>query len=99
MLPLQAKVDLGVMAIKGYSIFPKVPALLTIRLFSVISSTLVGGESYHCAEMQSVYSAAPADWVEKQNNVKVDRVEVLRFKKRVTGYLVYNPVGKSDEIC
>ena len=45
MLPLQARVDLGVMAMKGYSTFPKAPALLdlTIRLFSVISRTLVGG--------------------------------------------------------
>ena len=28
MLPLRARVDLGAMAIKGYSPFPKVPALL-----------------------------------------------------------------------
>ena len=28
MLPLQARVDLGAMAIKGYSAFPKAPALL-----------------------------------------------------------------------
>ena len=30
-LPLQAKVDLGVMAIKGYSAFPKAPALLELQ--------------------------------------------------------------------
>ena len=44
MLPLQARVDLGVMAMKGYPAFPKAPALLepTIRLFSLISRTLVG---------------------------------------------------------
>ena len=35
---------------------------LTIRLFSVISRTLVEGESYPSAEMQSAYSLAPADW-------------------------------------
>ena len=28
MLPQRARVDLGVMAIKGYSAFPKAPALL-----------------------------------------------------------------------
>ena len=28
MLPLQARVDLGAMAVKGYSAFPKAPALL-----------------------------------------------------------------------
>ena len=32
-----------------------------IRLFSVISRTLVGG-GYPSAEKQSVYSTAPADW-------------------------------------
>ena len=35
---------------------------LTIRLFSVISRTLVGGGSYPSAEVQLVYSTAPADW-------------------------------------
>ena len=40
MLPLRARVDLGAMAMKGYSAFPKAPAL-TIRLFSVISRTFV----------------------------------------------------------
>ena len=45
MLPLQARVDLGVMAIKKYSAFPKAQHYwnLTIRLFSVISRTLIGG--------------------------------------------------------
>ena len=35
---------------------------LTIWLFSDITRKLVGGESDPCAEMQSVYSTAPADW-------------------------------------
>ena len=36
---------------------------LTIRFFSVISSTLmVGGGSYPFAEVQSMYSTAPANW-------------------------------------
>ena len=45
MLPLRAKVDLGAMAIKGYSTFSKAPALLEIpiRLFSVISGYSFGG--------------------------------------------------------
>ena len=34
---------------------------LTIKLCSVISRTLIGG-SYASAEVQSVYSIAPADW-------------------------------------
>ena len=60
MLPFWAKVDLGAMAMKGCSAFPKSPASLEppIRLFSVISRILIG-----ClTEVQSVYSAAAADW-------------------------------------
>ena len=40
----RAKVDLGAMAMKGYSAFPKLQHHwnLTIRLFSVISRTLIG---------------------------------------------------------
>ena len=43
-LPPRARVELGAMAIKGYSTFPKLQHCwnLTIRLFSVISRTLDG---------------------------------------------------------
>ena len=41
-LPLWARVDLGAMAMKGYSTFPKHYWSLTIKLFSVISRTLFG---------------------------------------------------------
>ena len=50
---------------KGYSAFPKAWYYwsLTIKLFSEIFRTFVWGEeSYPSAEMQLVYSAAPADW-------------------------------------
>ena len=62
-LPRWARVDLGAMAMKGYSVSlsPQHYWDLTIRLFSVISRTLMGG-SYPSAEVQSVYSTAPADW-------------------------------------
>ena len=64
MRPLQARVDLGVIAIKMYSAFPKAPALLEphhqIILVSYPGHSL--GESYPSAEMQSVYSEATADW-------------------------------------
>ena len=58
MLPRRARVDLGVMAIKGYS-----AGLLEPRhqIASVISRTLVGDGFYPSAEMQSVYSTPPAD--------------------------------------
>ena len=63
-LPLQMRVNLGAMAIKGYSAFPKAQHYwsLTIRLINVISRTLIwwgGGGSYPSAEMQLVYSTAP----------------------------------------
>ena len=66
MLPFWATVDLGAMAMKGFSEFPKLLYHwnLTIRLFSVICRTLIGGGggSYSSAEVQSVYSTAPVNW-------------------------------------
>ena len=53
MLPLRARVDLGAMAIKGYSAFLK--ALLEPH-------NQIGGGSYPSAEKQSVYSTASANW-------------------------------------
>ena len=35
---------------------------LTIKLFNVISRTPIGKGSYPSAEIQSLYSTAPADW-------------------------------------
>ena len=57
----QTGVDLGAMAMKGTPHSPKLQHTwnLTIRLFSVIYRTLVGGGSYPSAEVQSVYSTAP----------------------------------------
>ena len=47
MLLLWARVDLGMMAMNGYSGFDKAPALLlSMRLFNAISRTLGGGKSY-----------------------------------------------------
>ena len=45
MLPLCVRVDLGAMAIQRFSALPKAQDYLslTIRLFSVITRTLVGG--------------------------------------------------------
>ena len=63
MLPHRVGVDLGAMAMKGYSAFPKAPALLeTHHQFSVISGHSLGVGSYHSAEVQSVYFIVPANW-------------------------------------
>ena len=63
MLLLRARVDLGAMAMKGYSAFLKAPPLLEpLRLFNVISGHSFVWRSYASSEMQSVYSTAPADW-------------------------------------
>ena len=56
MLPLCARVDLGAMPMKRFTAFPKAPALLEPHHQSL------WGWSYPSAEMQSVYSTAPADW-------------------------------------
>ena len=62
-LPLQARVDMGVMAMKGYSTFPKAPALLgplIIKLFSVIYKTLIEEREVLSLwrDADSVYSTA-----------------------------------------
>ena len=66
-LPLWARVDLGVMAMKGYSAFPKTLALLEphhqIISYYIQDTRWRGGGLTPSAEKQLVYSTAPADWV------------------------------------
>ena len=61
MLPLRVRVDLGIMAIKEYSIFSKAPELEPHNQmqFCVICWTLIGVGVLPLAENQSVYSIAP----------------------------------------
>ena len=40
MLQLRARVDLGAMAMKGYSAFPKAPALLTERVYMFVGMSM-----------------------------------------------------------
>ena len=61
MLPLQTRVDMGAMATKGYSTFPK--ASPSDCFVSYLGLSL--GELYLSVELQSVYSAVPADWAKK----------------------------------
>ena len=61
-LPLWVRLDLGAMAMKGYSTFPKAPTLLEPHHQIVLDMTLNnhwGGVLTPSAEMQLVYSIAP----------------------------------------
>ena len=63
MLPLQARVDLGAMVMKGYSAFLKAPASLELHHQIVLYHIQdTRGGSYPSVEKQPVYSTAPADW-------------------------------------
>ena len=65
-LPIQARVDLEAMVMKGFTTFSKVPELELHHLMqlNVIAGTLIEGRgSYPSAGMQSVYSTTPADRV------------------------------------
>ena len=62
-LPLWGRVDLGVIAINGHSAFSKAPALLETR-YQIVYCHMQDsrwGKTYPFAEMQLVYSIAPAD--------------------------------------
>ena len=67
---------------KGYSTFPKSRSL-AFRGFSVISWTLVVG-SYSSAEMQSVYSTAPANWANILYRTKYRCIQKKKKKKKKT---------------
>ena len=63
MLLRRASVDLGVMAMNGCSAFPKAIALLELP-HQIVQCHIQDTHwfFYPSAEMQSVYSTAPADW-------------------------------------
>ena len=85
MLQLQGKVDLVVMAMKGYA---QTSLELHHQTFSVISKTLVWGGYYPFAVGQFVYSIAQADWASIINMQYVIYVQTNAFIK-VMGY----PIG------
>ena len=64
-LPLWARLELGAIAMKGYAAFLIAKASRLDCLVSYPGHSL--RECYPSAEMQSVYSAAPADWATKSN--------------------------------
>ena len=59
MITLQARVDLGAMAMKGYSTFPKAPALREPHNQIIQCHIRRGGIP---TPQQLVYSTAPTDW-------------------------------------
>ena len=91
MLPLRVRVNLGVMAMKWCTIFPKAPGL---EPYLHIKDTRCGwmGECYLSAELQLVYSTAAADWAigdslgesypsaEKQSVYSTDRLYQCFYK-------------------
>ena len=56
-LPLRARMDMGAIVIKRYSAFPKLQHYwsLTIRLFSVLSRTLVAGVLLLCKDAVDIF--------------------------------------------
>ena len=64
MLPRRARVDLGAMAMKGCSVFPKAPALLGPHHQTVWchNRTLIGGGSYPSAEVLFTNPSARAGY-------------------------------------
>ena len=73
MLPLRARVDLGAMAMKEFSAFPKVPSDC---LVSYTRHSLVA-KFYPSAEMHSVYSTAPANWAKRALEIKNEILWIL----------------------
>ena len=58
-LPFRARVTKGTMSVKGYSTFPKAPALQESH--NLIRILVAGGWLLASAEMQFVYSSALVD--------------------------------------
>ena len=99
MLPRRARVNLGAMAMKGYSAFPKAPPLLepTTRLFSVISRTLIWGVLPLCREAVSVFYSLSQlgksiliDIMNKQQ--KDRRMKCVNITKSAFILTDYNPI-------
>ena len=72
MLPFRARVDLVAMTMKGCTAFPKAPASLEPH-HQIVWCHIQGNHwvgVLPSAEVQSVYSTAPADWAIHRVNIK-----------------------------
>ena len=81
-LPFRTRVDLGAMAMKGGLRIPQRPSITGTLpsdcLVSYPGHSFRGG-SYPSAEVQSVYSTAPADWAIHRVNVKTVLFQIIQF--------------------
>ena len=66
--PFEIRLDLGVMAMKGYCLFPIDRTSPSDSLVPYPGHAM--GESYSSAEMHSMYSTASADWANPRNEIK-----------------------------
>ena len=86
MLTLWARLDMGAMAIKRYTIFRKAPALLEPyhHIVSCYIRTLMVDGYYPSAEMYSVFSIAQDNWA---TTVSYNNVNSFRYMlKRLNEY-------------
>ena len=99
MLPLRARMNLGVIAVKGYPHSPKLRHYwsLTIRLFSVISRTLVSGGGGLTPLQRSSRCILQPKLTGQECNIKINinhphrnRTEGMQYKKEyICGYLCF----------
>ena len=69
---LWVSIDLGAMAMKGYSAFCKTPGLPELH-YKVVKCYISGPtlvRFYTCTEMQSVFTAAAGDWAIFHHNIE-----------------------------
>ena len=95
MLPRRARVDLGAMAIKGYSAFPKAPALLELhyQIVSYPGHSLGGGlislqRSSQCI-LQPQPIGQPFNSVEKIEILVCKHISSNTFKKNIHKLFTY----------
>ena len=92
---------------EGVLHIPQNPSItrVTIRLFNVISKTLIAEESYPSAETQLVYSMAPAYWAETEDSpedflirqVVCEDIQYFSYKMRKGQFLSQAMISKRKD--
>ena len=103
MLPLRDRVDLGAMAKKGYSTFPKAPALLELPHQIVqyhIQDTRWGGGSYPSREAVGVfYSPNRLGKYQPGNNNELDPASMCDCGRRFHGLRIHEACWSKQLNC